>query len=87
MNRDAFIKACEIILAAMKTDPYAKSYAEMGIKIADGTIPDFIAGMHPSRDEMIRVQALYILNNIQNWREPAAKEVRLILKAAAKEKD
>jgi hypothetical protein len=86
MTRSAFIKACETILASMKTDPYTKSYAEMGIKIAEGYVPAYIAGLHAiTQADLIRTQALYILNNIQNWREPEAKQVRLILKAAAKE--
>lgn len=31
----------------------------------------------------LRVQVLYILNNISHWRGPEAKEVRAILKAYA----
>jgi hypothetical protein len=30
--------------------------------------------------EELRVQCLYILNNIAHWRNPDAKEVRLVLK-------
>jgi hypothetical protein len=32
----------------------------------------------------LKVQCLYILNNISHWRHPAAKEVRIILKQFAK---
>jgi hypothetical protein len=36
--------------------------------------------------EALRVQCLYILNNITRWRHPDAKEVRLILKQFSKER-
>lgn len=32
----------------------------------------------------LRIQCLYILNNISRWRHPQAREVRLILKAYSK---
>ena len=32
--------------------------------------------------EELRVQCLYILNNISHWRHPDAKEVRRVLKSA-----
>lgn len=34
--------------------------------------------------EELRVQCLYILNNIQHWRHPSAKDVRATLKAFTK---
>lgn len=34
-----------------------------------------------------RVQLLYILNNLQTWRGPVAREAKLVMRAAAKEKD
>lgn len=33
----------------------------------------------------LAVQCLYILNNIQHWRHPSAKNVRVVLKAFVKE--
>lgn len=33
----------------------------------------------------LAVQCLYILNNIQHWRNPQAKNVRTVLKAYVKE--
>lgn len=33
--------------------------------------------------EELRVQLLYVLNNITHWRHPQAKEVRAVLKKAA----
>lgn len=33
----------------------------------------------------LAVQCLYILNNIQHWRNPNAKDVRIVLKAFVKE--
>ena len=33
----------------------------------------------------LAVQCLYILNNIQHWRHPSAKDVRVVLKAFVKE--
>jgi len=36
--------------------------------------------------EGLRVQCLYILNNISHWRHPKAKEVRTILKNFTKGK-
>lgn len=38
------------------------------------------AGLTMSGEEL-RVQVLYILNNITGWRAPEAREVRLILRA------
>lgn len=34
--------------------------------------------------EELRVQCLYILNNITSWRHPQAKEVRAVLKKCGK---
>lgn len=36
-------------------------------------------------DYELRVQCLYILNNISHWRHPNAKEIRAILKGFTKE--
>ncbi|OQB07559.1 MAG: hypothetical protein BWY21_01620 [Parcubacteria group bacterium ADurb.Bin216] len=33
----------------------------------------------------LAIQCLYILNNIQHWRNPNAKDVRIVLKAFVKE--
>ena len=66
-----FDDACELILADPKADPYAKTYAKRGI------------GME---GEMRRVQALYIENNLEEWRHPQAKEVRALLKDIGKKR-
>jgi hypothetical protein len=57
----AFQIACRSVLAHCK-DEYAKSYAAVGLGLID--------------DEAIRVQSLYILNNIRHWRGPEAKDAR-----------
>jgi hypothetical protein len=50
---------------------YAVGYAQEELRLPLG-----------SQDS--KVQCLYILNNIQHWRHPKAKEVRVALKAEAK---
>lgn len=42
------------------------------------------AGLDMSAPDEIRVQSLYILNNITHWRGDEAKAARNILKGAAK---
>ena len=66
-----FDDACQIILADPKADPYAQAYANRGI------------GME---GEMRRVQALYIMSNLEKWRHPQAKEVRALLKDLGKKR-
>lgn len=48
---------------------YAVNYVEEGLYM---------------KGEELRVQCLYILNNIQRWRHPEAKEVRRVLKEFSK---
>lgn len=61
-------QACEMILNS-KANGYAKTYAQHGLSVST---------VHEAR-----VQALYILNNIQHWREPEAKDTREALKLIA----
>lgn len=61
-----FKKACHTTLSHCNSE-YAKSYARHGLKCY-------------TENEM-RVQALYILCNINDWRGTAANEVRGVLKA------
>lgn len=66
-----FHDACRAIMRA--TSPavnYAVNYAQAGLRM--------------SNPDEIRVQSLYILNNITHWRGDEAKAVRNILKGAAK---
>jgi hypothetical protein len=64
-------KAC---LATVRECPdgYARAYAERGYIMTD--------------PEEIRVQCLYILNNMGHWRGPTAKECREIFKKYTQEK-
>lgn len=62
----AFGECCQRVLRSPKTDGYAKAYAKAGLSMTDR--------------EMIRVQALYILSNIEHWRSDDAKMVRTELK-------
>lgn len=57
--------ACQRILASAKANGYAKAYARAGIGL---------------RGEAAKVQALYILNNIQHWRGEDSKACRAVLK-------
>jgi hypothetical protein len=50
---------------------YAVNYAAYGAGLPDG--------------EELRIQCLYVLNNMTRWRGPLAKEVRETLKAYTKE--
>ncbi len=74
-HRSLFRLCCNIIVQAgvarngkpgEKALNYAVGYAQ--------------AGLHLTTDEAIRVQILYILNNITHWRGDAAKLVRQDLK-------
>lgn len=49
---------------------YAQAYAKAGLEL----------WYQDADRETIKVQCLYILNNIQHWRGPIAKEVRQTLK-------
>ena len=66
-----FQEACAVIVAnrTNKTLNYAVAYAEYGMSVTD-----------PHEQ---KVQALYILNNIANWRGPEAAAVRIALKQVA----
>lgn len=64
-----FHECCKTILHS-KANEYAKAYARHG--------------RHCSDAEEVRVQALYILNNIQHWRGEQSKEVRARLKEFSK---
>lgn len=60
-----FDEACQKIISDPKADGYAKTYAKAGVGMTG---------------KEARVQALYILNNLQYWRHPDAKAVRATLK-------
>ena len=66
-------RALEAIVANSKEKAlnWAVGYAEYGITISD--------------PHELRVQCLYVLNNITHWRGEVAKEVRATLKAYIKE--
>lgn len=72
----AFNECCQrIIRAASRNEggrnmPYAAAYAKAGIGMTD---PD-----------EVRVQSLYILNNMSHWRGDEAKMVRTQLKEFSK---
>jgi CRISPR/Cas system-associated protein Cas10 (large subunit of type III CRISPR-Cas system) len=51
---------------------YAVNYATYGMELPDG--------------EELKVQCLYVLNNMSRWRGPVAKEVRETLKAYSQRK-
>lgn len=70
-----FHKCCEIIVKnrEVKALNYAVNYARYGMSISS---------LHEAK-----VQALYILNNIQYWRGEEATNVRTKLKAFTKEVD
>jgi hypothetical protein len=61
----AFNEACQRVLMYCKNG-YAKAYAK--------------AGLNMTGREEIRVQSLYILENMRYWRGPEASTVREILK-------
>ena len=66
-----FKEACATTLNRCNNE-YAKSYAK--------------AGMHMDDCEEVRVQALYILNNITHWRGDDAEACRQTFKRYAKVK-
>jgi hypothetical protein len=63
---DVYDAALEIIRSQSKATNWAKNYAEAALSMTG---------------EELRVQCLYVLNNITHWREPAAKTVRQTLKS------
>jgi len=66
-------KAIEVILQDRKSYTTSLNYAINYCKEAIGM-----------DGEELRVQCLYILNNITHWRHPKAKEVRQVLKDYSK---
>jgi len=64
-----FHAACRAMVARCP-DPYARSYADVGLGLTD---PDYV-----------RVQCLYILNNMGSWRGDAARQSRATFKALSK---
>jgi len=66
-----FKDCCRLILSSRKASPEAKAYALAGLRFQDNLA--------------IRIQAQYILANIQCWREPQAKLVRQALRQCIKE--
>lgn len=66
-----FHDACRAVMRS--TSPavnYAVNYAQAGLRMID--------------EDEIRVQSLYILNNITHWRGDEAKAARAIFKGVAK---
>lgn len=67
-------EAIKTIISDKKSYPtslsYAVNYCHQAMNMSPGT-------------EALRVQCLYILNNIQHWRHPEAKAVRIALKREA----
>lgn len=66
-------KAIRVILSDSKSYSTSLNYAIAYCQLAQG-----MAG------EELRVQCLYILNNISHWRHPEAKAVREVLKSFSK---
>jgi hypothetical protein len=68
----SFREACEAIVANRKAPAlnYAVDYATHGLTVTD--------------PHEMKIQALYILNNITRWRGTTAKGVRQTLKTVAK---
>ena len=67
-----FHKACQNIVdnQTVKTLNYAVNYAKYGLTITD--------------EYEAKIQALYILNNMQYWRGDLAKKTRQMLKEVSK---
>lgn len=65
-----FQEACQHVLDQCP-NAYAKSYAEAGLRLID--------------PKAMRIQAIYILNNMGHWRGDIATAVRLCLKELSKE--
>lgn len=68
--RAEFVSACKSVLVNCN-DEYAKSYAKGGIEQC-------------FTQEEMRVQCLYILNNMQYWRGAIAKSVRVDLRTMSR---
>jgi hypothetical protein len=66
-------RVIKVILSDRKSYSTSLNYAIAYCQLAQG-----MAG------EELRVQCLYILNNISHWRHPQAKEVREVLKSFSK---
>jgi hypothetical protein len=64
-----FHDACRTVLRSAK-DEYGKSYANAGLTLSD--------------EEEIRVQCLYILNNLGSWRGEEARNTKEIFKRFSK---
>ena len=64
-----FHKACQLIVdnSHKKAVNWAVNYAKYGLTITN--------------EQEAKVQALYILSNIQYWRGEVAKDVRMLLKS------
>lgn len=73
MTLDKFHKACQNILdnRDAKALNWAVNYAQYGLQITD--------------PEEVKIQALYILNNMTYWRGDVAKETRKLLKEVSKD--
>lgn len=74
---EQFKADCRTILQDPKTDGYAKSYAQAGLQL-EGQFPE------SELAEAVRVQCLYILNNLPTWRGDVARGVRARLKELSK---
>lgn len=73
----SFKECCDRVVAAAKVKKsgdimYAATYASAGLRMTD--------------PEEIRVQILYILNNLSGWRGPEAKETKDAFKKLGKKK-
>jgi len=65
------LEAIKVILSDEKSYKTSLNWAVEYCRAALSMMP----GDYP-----LRIQCLYILNNIQKWRHPQAKEVRMALK-------
>ncbi len=66
--------AIEVILSDIKAYKTSLNYAV-----------DYCKAALVMTGHELAIQCLYILNNIQHWRNPNAKDVRIVLKAFVKE--
>lgn len=69
--------AMKKIIACPKVNGYAKSYARAYLNLNRNVLPSEL-------EHAKKVQILYVLNNISHWRGVDSKEVRNVLKDAAK---
>ena len=74
---ERFHNCCQTIIAA-GTGPGASKSLNYAVAYAE-------AGTQMTSSYMIKVQALYVLNNITHWRGPIAKAVRTDLKTIVKQ--